>query len=129
VSIRVFLVEDVQHMRGVMHDLLNEVGSFEIVASRANEAEANLWLEEHPAGFDLAVVDLILEQGTGMGVIPRAKRIAPAAPVVVFSDYATPGIQQHCLKLGASAVFQKSTDMRAFMEWCAALAGRAAADA
>ncbi|MBC5766422.1 response regulator [Ramlibacter albus] len=125
-SIRVFLVEDTRHMQGVLHDLLNVVGtaSFEIVATRTTEAEANLWLDEHPGGWDLALVDLILEQGTGMGVIPRARKAAPGAPVVVLSDYATPGIRQHCIKLGADAVFQKSQDMQAFIDYCASLVDR-----
>lgn len=121
-SIRVFLVEDVKQMQGVLSDLLNVVGDFEIVARRATEAEANLWLDEHPGGWDVVLVDLILEQGTGMGVIPRAVQAAPKAPVIVLSDYASPGIRQHCLRLGADAVFQKANDMRAFMDYCAALA-------
>jgi DNA-binding NarL/FixJ family response regulator len=129
VSIRIFLVEDVKQMHSVLEDLLNVVGSFEIVANRATEAEAILWLEEHPGEWDLALVDLILEQGTGMGVIPRARKAAPNAKVVVLSDYATPGIQEHCVRLGADAVFQKSQDMQAFMAYCGALADPAPADA
>jgi DNA-binding NarL/FixJ family response regulator len=122
VSIRVFLVEDVKQMQGVISDLLNVVGAFEIVARRATEAEANLWLDEHPDAWDLVLVDLILEQGTGMGVIPRAKKVAPHVPVIVLSDYATPGVREHCIRLGADAVFQKSQEMHAFMEYCGQLA-------
>ena len=121
-SIRIFLVEDVRQMQGVLSDLLNVVGAFDIVAHRATEAEANLWIDEHPGGWDLVLVDLILEQGTGMGVIPRAHKAAPHVPIVVLSDYATPGVREHCLRLGADAVFQKSQDMHAFMDYCAALA-------
>jgi DNA-binding NarL/FixJ family response regulator len=122
VSIRVFLVEDVRQMHGVLEDLLNVVGSFEIVATRATEAEANLWLDEHRGGWDLALVDLILEQGTGMGVVPRARKTGPGTKVLVLSDYATPGIREHCVRLGADAVFQKSQEMQAFMDYCASLA-------
>jgi DNA-binding NarL/FixJ family response regulator len=129
VSIRVFLVEDAKHMRGVLEDLLGVIGSFEIVANRATEAEANLWLDEHARGCDLALIDLILEQGTGMGVIARAKASSPDAQVVVLSDYATAGIRRHCLKLGADAVFQKSQEMREFMDFCAGLASREPAGA
>ena len=119
--VRVFLVEDVRQMQGVVSDLLNVVGKFDIVAAMRTEAEAILWLQEHPGAWDLALVDLILEQGTGMGVLPRARAAAPQAQVVVWSDYATPGVRAHCLKLGADAVFQKSQDMHAFMDYCATL--------
>ena len=46
--IRVFLVEDVRQMQGVLSDLLNVVGPFQLVATMRTEAEANLWLKEHP---------------------------------------------------------------------------------
>ncbi|MBA2672736.1 response regulator [Ramlibacter sp.] len=125
--IRVFLVEDSRHMHGLMEDLLSALGDFQMVATAPTEAEAKLWLEEHPGGWDLAVLDLILEQGSGMGVIPRCKAQG-GGKVVVFSDYATPGVSRHCLKLGADAVFQKSGEMQAFIAWCAALGGAAAAN-
>ena len=121
-TISVLLVEDLGHIRGVMSELLASLGDFAIVGEVATEAEAKLWVDENPGRWDLAVVDLILEQGTGMGVISKCKQ-ALGTRVVVFSDYATPGIRQHCLKLGADAVFQKATEMQAFIDWCSALAG------
>jgi DNA-binding NarL/FixJ family response regulator len=116
-------------MQGVVSELLNVVGEFEIVATLRTEAEAILWLQEHPGAWDLALIDLILEQGTGMGVLPRARAAAPGAQVVVWSDYATPGVRRHCQKLGADAVFQKSQDMHAFMDYCATLGAPRAATA
>jgi DNA-binding NarL/FixJ family response regulator len=120
--IRVFLVEDVQHMHGVLAELLATVGDYEVVGTASTEAEAKLWLDENPGAWDLALIDLILEQGSGMGVIPRAKLAPDAGKVVVLSDYATPGIRVHCLKLGADAAFQKSEDMQAFLGWCSEFA-------
>lgn len=109
-------------MQDVLSDLLETVGDFEIVAAKATEAEAKLWLDENPGAWDLAIIDLILEQGTGMGAIVRARSTGPEAKVVVLSDYATPGIRTHCIDLGADAVFQKSLDMTQFLDYCATLA-------
>ncbi|RZJ25194.1 MAG: response regulator [Haliea sp.] len=120
-TIAVLLVEDVKHLRGIVADLLATLGDFKVVAEVATEAEANLWLEENPQAWDLAVIDLILEQGTGMGVVARCRQRRVGAKVVVLSDYATPGIRKHCLNLGADAVFQKSHDVKEFMAWCSAL--------
>lgn len=117
---RVFLVEDMKQLHGVILDLLKSVGRFSLVATSTTEAEATLWFSEHPDGWDLAIVDLVLEQGTGMGVIGRCKRASPAQKLVVLSDFATPGIERHCLKLGADAVFPKS-NTRAFVDYVAAL--------
>ena len=119
-SIAVLLVEDAVQLRRMVADLLAGVGDFTIVGAVGTEAEAKLWLDENRGKWDLAVIDLILEQGTGMGVIGKCKE-EPHTKVVVFSDYATPGIHKHCLQLGADAVFQKSSDVGAFLAWCAAL--------
>lgn len=122
-TIAVFLVEDLQPLRALVSELLSTVGDFRVIGTAATEAQARQWLDEHPGAWQLAVVDLVLEQGTGMGVIARCRSAAPHAKVVVFSDYATPGIRQHCLKLGADAVFQKGEDPAAFAEFCASLSG------
>lgn len=120
-TIAVLLVEDVKPLRGIVAELLASLGDFKVVAEIATEAEALLWLQENPSAWDLAVVDLILEQGTGIGVVARCQKRRAGAKVVVFSDYATPGIRKHCLNLGADAVFQKSHDVKDFMAWCAGL--------
>jgi DNA-binding NarL/FixJ family response regulator len=128
-AVRVALVEDMLHVQGVLTDLLATLGDFEVVAALASEAEARLWLAEHAGSWDLAVVDLVLDSGSGMGVIPVARRLADqhGGQIVVFSDYASAGIQRHCRKLGADAVFSKTGEMQGFMEWCAELGGAAVA--
>ena len=127
VPIRVLLVEDMQQLRGVVTELLQSLGEFQVVAEVSTEAEAKSWLEDHTGGWELAVVDLILEQGTGMGVISRCRKTSKSGRIVVLSDYATPGIRKHCLNLGANAVFQKSSEASAFADYCAALAVNATA--
>ena len=96
-TIRVFLVEDMKQVHGVLADLLSSVGDFRLVNATATEAEAKLWLLENPGGWDLTIVDLVLDQGTGMGVVPLARDVAQqhGGAVVVFSDYATEGIRKH----------------------------------
>jgi len=125
VSIRVLLVEDFKQMHGVLADLFDSIGDFKVVAALRTEAEAKLWLRENWRGWDLAVIDLILEQGSGLGLIEPAATQArtTGSHVVVFSDYTSPGIRSHCLKLGADAVFQKTHQAGEFMRYCAELGG------
>ncbi|HEX7889103.1 MAG TPA: response regulator [Ramlibacter sp.] len=115
-ELRVFLVEDIQRMRGLLDELFASIGGFRIVAAASTEAEANFWLAEHPGAWDVAIVDLVLEQGAGMNVIRKCKQDPQGGRVVVFSSYATPGVRKHCLELGADAVFDKgaTTD---FIAW------------
>jgi CheY-like chemotaxis protein len=123
VELRVFLVEDIQRMRGLLNDLFSSMGGFRVVAAASTEAEANLWLEEHPGEWDLAIVDLVLDQGAGMNVIRRCKADPNGGRIAVFSSYATPGVRQHCLELGADEVFEKSETER-FIAWCGDLSAR-----
>jgi DNA-binding NarL/FixJ family response regulator len=71
------------------------------------------------AVWELAVVDLALKQGTGLDVL-RAFRHHPGRVVVVLSNYATRQIRAECAMLGADGVFDKSTQLDAFFDFCAA---------
>lgn len=103
----------------LLRELLENVGGLEVVGSCNTEAEAKLWLEENPGAWDIAVLDLVLAQGSGIGLSAHARRTHPAGKPVVFSSYASPGIRAHCLKLGADAVFDKN-ESAAFIDWLAA---------
>jgi DNA-binding NarL/FixJ family response regulator len=115
-ELRVFLVEDLAGTRGLIQDMLTVIGGTRVVGTAATEAEANLWLTDNPQAWDLAIVDLVLGQGSGMGVIRCCNAVSTAGRVVVFSSYVTPGIRAHCLHIGAHAVFEKS-ESAAFIEW------------
>lgn len=128
-TVRVFLVEDMKHVQDIVEELLASLGDFRLVKAIGNEAEAGLWLVEHPGAWDLAVIDLVLDQGSGMGVVSRAREAAGRdGRVIVFSDYASDGIRKHCLRLGADAVFLKSQTQE-FMDYCSELGGLEAARA
>jgi len=122
VTIRVLLVEDDRRVHGIVADLLQSIGDLQPVTTVTTEAEANLWLQENPQGWDLAVIDLILEAGTGMGVLSKCRDRAHGGKAVVLSNYVSPVIGRHCLSLGADAVFHKAHDMDRFIDYCSALA-------
>lgn len=121
-TIRVLLVEDDFRVHGIVADLIEGIGDLKLVATVTTEAEANLWLEENTQGWDLAVIDLILDAGTGMGVLSKCRTWSSGGKAVVLSNYVSPAIHTHCLALGADAVFHKAHDMGRFIEYCSALA-------
>jgi DNA-binding NarL/FixJ family response regulator len=120
-AVRVFLVEDIGITRDLISEACSRLGDFRVVGWAGTEAEARLWLDENQDGWDMAVVDLVLNQGSGFGVLAHAKRHPTPGKAVVFSSYATPGVRQKCLSLGADAVFDKE-DTTGFLAWLA-LAG------
>ena len=119
-DVRVFVVEDLLGTRDLMAELFAAMGHVAVVGTASSEGEAKLWIDEHPLAWDVAVLDLILEAGSGMGVIPHCKQFNPGAKVVVFSGYASPVLRQHCARLGADVMFHKD-ETEAFVSWIGAL--------
>ena len=119
-AVRVFLVEDITATRDLIVEACRALGGFRVVGSAVTEAEARLWLEENQRGWDLAILDLILEQGSGIQVLAHARRQPTPGKVIIFSSYATPGVHAKCIALGAAAVFDKA-DSEGFIAWLAAL--------
>lgn len=122
--LEVLLVEDQLNLRGALVEMVTSLGDFRIAAEIATEAEALEWLEGHRDRWDLAIVDLVLDQGSGLGVIRRCRETSPAGKVVVFSNFVTPAIRAHCLNLGADAAFNKDTERSDFADFCEAVAPR-----
>jgi len=65
---KVYLVEDNPLTVQLLGKMLEEVASAQVIGSAATEAEACNWLQAHGAQWDLAVLDLGLARGTGLGV-------------------------------------------------------------
>jgi two-component system, OmpR family, response regulator len=84
------------------------------------EQEARGWLSGHEAGWDLAIVDLFLKQGSGLGVLEACRSRGAGQRVVVLSNYATPDMRKRCMQLGADAVFDKSNEIDALVDYCVA---------
>ncbi len=122
-TVRVFIVEDTKAMQELVRDLLESVGGFEVVGMATNETSATDWLLRHRGGWDLAIVDLLLAEGSGFTLITRCNK-EPGGAVVVFSDFVTPVVRQRCIRLGADGVISKAQfgELRAYLK---AFPGRA----
>jgi DNA-binding NarL/FixJ family response regulator len=116
-AVRVFLVEDVKSMQDLVRDLLDSVGGFEVVGTAATEMAATEWLLRHEGAWDLAIVDLLLGEGSGFTLITRCNK-DPAGSVLVFSDFVTPVVRQRCIRLGADGVISKAQfgELRAYLK-------------
>jgi DNA-binding response OmpR family regulator len=116
VGIRVFVVDDLQRMRALLAHVFVGDERFAMVATAEGEGEAKVWLEDHPAQWDLAVVDLMLADGSGFGVITRARETHPAGCICVLSCYLSEAIERHCVHLGADVAFDKGNSSD-FLRW------------
>lgn len=117
-AILTFLVEDSLTIRENLIPALQDLGSAEIVAVAETEDEAKDWLGAHAEGWDLAVVDMFLREGNGIGVVVVCQNRQKHQRVAVLTNYATDSIRERCLNAGANAVFDKSTQLEEFFDYC-----------
>jgi DNA-binding NarL/FixJ family response regulator len=107
-ALKVFIVEDAVNMQVALTDMVCAVADAEIVGVVASELTAVEWTAANSGQWDLAIVDLTLEQGDGFSIVRRLKQEPKCGLVVVFSGFVTDVIRRHCRSLGADAVFHKT---------------------
>jgi two-component system OmpR family response regulator len=116
--LRIFLVEDNKSIREHLTIFLKELVQTEVVGFAEGELQAKDWLEINQSAWDLAVIDLFLREGSGLGVLKYCKSSWPAKRACVLSNYATPEIRRRSLGLGAVAIFDKSTELDELIAFC-----------
>ena len=114
----VYLVEDSPIIRANLTTTLEELCGINVVSSAESESEAATWLTQPAQHWRLAIVDLFLRPGSGIGVLAACKNRQPQQKVVVLTNYATPETRKTCLSLGADAVFDKSSELDALIDYC-----------
>jgi DNA-binding NarL/FixJ family response regulator len=118
VILRTYLVEDNPTIRDNLITTLQELASVNAVGTADNENDGKEWLQKNPQLWDLAILDLFLKQGSGLGVLAACKNRKSNQKVVVLSNYATVDIRQRCAQLGVDAVFDKSNEIDALVDFC-----------
>ena len=119
---KVYIVEDNPIILENLHNTLEEISGVELVGDSGTEEEAVNWLSKNAGGWDVAVLDLFLKAGTGLGVLQKLGDLTAEKKVLVLSNYASRDIRQQCLKLGASVVFDKSQEIDDFIDHITLLA-------
>lgn len=117
---RVFLVEDQRRMRELLIDLFSSTGDFQVVGTACTEAEALQWLAGHGDAWDLAVIDLVLDEGSGTHVVQRAREANYGGLVAVLSTCVTESLREHVYALGADTLFDEK-DTNRFLLWLSRL--------
>jgi len=115
-----YIVEDNLTIRENLVGTLEELTPVSAVGYAETETDARQWLREHGGDWQLAIVDLFLKEGSGLGVLNACRERRPQQKVVVLSNYATPDIRRRCAQLGVDAVFDKSNEIDALVDYCLA---------
>ena len=116
--LRIYLVEDNAIIRENLAAALAELANTALCGTADGEKAAVAWLKTHPDDWDLAIVDIFLKEGNGIGVVSGGRERHNDQKLVVLTNYASTGVREQCLKLGADAVFDKSHDIDNLVDFC-----------
>ena len=117
-TIITYIVEDSVTIRDNLISTLEEIAPVKVVGFAETEQEASLWLLNNNFDWKLAIVDLFLKEGSGLGVLKRCQNRGADQKVVVLTNYATDDIRQRCAELGSDAVFDKSNELDELLDYC-----------
>jgi two-component system OmpR family response regulator len=126
VELRTYIVEDNATIRDNLIETLVELAAVQALGWADTEKDAKTWVAGHRGAWDLLIVDLFLRQGSGLGVLEACQDRDRAQRVVVLSNYATDDMRKRCAQLGADAVFDKSNEIDALVDYCLAMGERPA---
>ncbi|CAJ59680.1 Putative two-component system response regulator [Frankia alni ACN14a] len=102
---RVVVVDDADGVRELLCLLLSTEPDFVVVGAAANGAEA---IDEVVrTAPDLVLLDLAMPVLDGLGALPRIRRVAPYATVVIFTGFSEDALLDRVLALGADALLEK----------------------
>ena len=113
-----YLAEDNETVLENLIDALEEICEVKVTGFGATEADANRWLTVHHGEWHLAIVDLFLKEGSGLGVLEGCRNREAFQKVVMLTNYATPEIRRRAAALGADAVFDKSGELDDLFAYC-----------
>jgi DNA-binding NarL/FixJ family response regulator len=113
-SLRIFLVEDNPLIRQTMQEMLEEVLGAHVVAWADGEDAAIAAMRR--TEWDVALVDLFLVEGSGLGVARALEQRGATQRVYVLSNYATPSIRERCAAIRIDGIFDKSTELDRLLE-------------
>lgn len=117
-ALRAYIVEDSPTIRENLVETLEELAEVHPVGLADTENEGKRWLAQHPDEWDVAVIDLFLRQGNGLRVVEALRERHRGQKVIVLSNHATSDMRRRCAQLGADAVFDKSTEIDALLDYC-----------
>jgi two-component system, OmpR family, response regulator len=118
VDLRTYIVEDNPTILENLVETLQELTCVRAIGSAHTETDGRALLTQNGGDWDLAIVDIFLKQGSGLGVLAACRDRRPDQQVVVLTNYATADMRKRCLELGANEVFDKSNDIDALIAYC-----------
>ncbi|MEA3199180.1 MAG: two-component system, OmpR family, response regulator QseB [Thermoplasmata archaeon] len=103
-SIRVFVAEDSEDLAALVgRKLEGKMGWHVVRAASLDEAQRRLQGDR----FDLAIIDYLLPDGTGLDLLPLLRATSPDTPVLFLTGHGSEDVAMKAMGLGATDYMQK----------------------
>ena len=99
---KVLVVDDDEDIRTSLREILDEEGYEPVVAATLEEGR-----ERSATGIDLALVDIKLEDESGIDLLRELRESRPWIPVIMISGHGTVALAAEAFKLGARDFMEK----------------------
>ena len=116
-QLAVFIVEDNPEIQENLVGALEDLTCVKVVGGSGTEEGALQWVAANNS-WDMLIVDLFLKGGSGMRLVQRVQRARSEQKIIVFSNYVNASVRKRCAQLGVDAVFDKSTEIDALVDYC-----------
>jgi len=110
-----FVVEDSARIRARVIALMESIAGVEVVGFSDTATESIEWLKSHD--WNAVIIDLNINSGSGITVLEYLR--SPEflnRQKVVLTNYGFPEVKARCFELGATAFFDKSTEIEGLLE-------------
>ncbi|MDQ2736231.1 MAG: response regulator, partial [Pseudomonadota bacterium] len=81
------MVEDNPLIRDALREMLEEDAQVRVVGTAEAQAEACAWMDARTNGCDVAIIDVFLSAGNGLGVLEHISAYARPPARVVLTNY------------------------------------------
>lgn len=105
-AIRILVVDDHALVRHTLCALLGAQPGMEVVSEAANGLDAIRKAEEHQP--DVVLLDIAIPEINGLHAAPLIKQVAPAAEILMISQYEDGFFARHALAAGARGFLTKT---------------------
>jgi DNA-binding NarL/FixJ family response regulator len=110
-EIRIFLLEDHAVIRRCSEFALEREPDLEVVATAGSLEEARNGALKRWPEVDIALIGLLLPDGTGTDLIAELRKAKPGLPVIVLTVLTQPEAHSWAIEMGANEVMSKESPL------------------